>query len=535
MLGLDRACWAAIGLGLALACASRAPAQAPSGAQQSGARAALLYHKSRSFRIPFHVEDADRPRLKEVQLWVSEDAGYTWRPASRTTPDRPAFTFRTDHDAEYWFAVRTQDTQGQLYPGDDKAVEPSMRVVVDTTPPSLIVEPLPRQGSRATVRWEVRDEHLDLDSFTLEYQVEGAHEWRQVPVRRKALIGEQTWEAGTADPLKVRASVADKAGNVQQVELALPDGTAANPGPVASEPVEFPSAPPVTPISSSNPASNPGEEAGAAGDADPFADTGQAPAAADAGAAGAADPFAAAGEPPPPASAGRSAPPGGGQTLLVGSPQFALQYAVDDAGPNGPAVVELWATRDGGRTWSRLSEDPDRRSPFPVDLSGLGGEGTFGLSLVARSASGLGDPPPAPGDPPQIWVEVDAAPPVVQLDPPRVGSGAHAGKVAISWRANDAHLAPRPIILAYRPDQPGARWVKIADRIENTGRFVWNVPANVPARFHIRVDALDTLGNRGTADTTEIGPVLIDRTRPRGRIIGLDPSARSGPAARPLR
>jgi hypothetical protein len=242
----------------------------------------------------------------------------------------------------------------------------------------------------------------------------------------------------------------------------------------------------------------------------------------------ASDPFAGSESPAPP---GPGAAPGGGQTLLVASPQFALQYAVDDAGPNGPAVVELWVTRDGGRTWIRRGEDPDRTSPIPVDL---GGEGTFGLCLVARAASGLGDQPPAPGDPPQIWVEVDGTAPHVQLDPPQVGTGPHLGKVAIRWRGSDLHLGPRPVSIAWRADQPGAPWHPIADRIENTGQYIWTVPPNVPPRFHLRVDVVDTVGNRGTAETAEGNPVIVDRTRPRSRIIGLDPSARNGRGASPV-
>jgi hypothetical protein len=63
------------------------------------------------------------------------------------------------------------------------------------------------------------------------------------------------------------------------------------------------------------------------------------------------------------------------------------------------------------------------------------------------------------------------------------------------------------------------------------------VPPNLPPRFHLRVDAIDTVGNRGSAETTDMGPVIVDRARPRSRIIGLDPSDRTGagPIARPLR
>ena len=76
-------------------------------------------------------------------------------------------------DAEYWFAVRTRDKDGKFYPGEDEAVEPSMKVIVDTVPPSLVLEPDGRRGSRVAVRWEVRDENLDKLSLVLEYQAEG--------------------------------------------------------------------------------------------------------------------------------------------------------------------------------------------------------------------------------------------------------------------------------------------------------------------------------------------------------------------------
>ncbi len=218
----------------------------------------------------------------------------------------------------------------------------------------------------------------------------------------------------------------------------------------------------------------------------------------------------------------------------MGSPRFKLQYAVDDAGPDGPAIVELWQTADGGRTWIRRGEDPDKTSPFEVDL---GGEGTFGLTLVARSASGLGDRPPAPGEAPQTWVEVDSTPPSVQLYPPKIGTGVHAGKVAISWRASDLHLPPRSVSLLWRADQAGSSWQPIAQTQENSGQFVWTVPADFPPRFHVRVEAVDTTGNRGGAESTDASPIIVDRSRPRSRIIGLDPNARAsdGPNARPLR
>src|SRR5262249_48653985 len=76
----------------------------------------LLYQKKRSFRIPFHIDEQGRTRLKEVQLWVSEDSGFHWEPKSRTTPDLGKFTFRTSHDGEFWFATRTVTVDDEYSP-----------------------------------------------------------------------------------------------------------------------------------------------------------------------------------------------------------------------------------------------------------------------------------------------------------------------------------------------------------------------------------------------------------------------------------
>lgn len=550
---------AVLGLGLALALALLpvAPGMVVT-ANAAPPRVTTIYHKNRNFRIPFNVDPADRPRLKEVQLWVSDDTGYTWKTVSRTTPDRPAFTFRASRDGEFWFAVRTVDSKGNLYPSDDEKAEPSMKVVVDTTPPSLVLEPDGRRGSVAAVRWEVKDEHLDLKTLALEYQAEAARDWRQLPITRLGLIGSESWDAGTAEPLKVRASVSDKAGNYTETIVHLSEGTPSNPAANAGEFADFSSAPAISQISSgprfpmrdeparpsretpnapgSFPfASSEGTTSGGApaptlppmfgNEGDPFADV------------AAADPSGASPSAPTPANlpAGGAAPEATNtppQTLLVASPKFPLQYAVDEAGPNGPATVELWVTQNGGRTWSRRGEDPDRVSPIDVDL---GGEGTFGIRLVARAASGLGDTPPANGDAPHLWVEVDTTPPRVQMAAPVVGTGKNLGMVAIQWRTTELHLAPKPVVISWRPDEAGARWQPVTpEPIENSGKFIWTVPATVPPKFHVRVDVVDTVGNRGFAETAEGSPVVVDRARPRSRIIGLDPSAKTslGPSAR---
>ncbi|WP_435007909.1 hypothetical protein P12x_005173 [Tundrisphaera lichenicola] len=503
---------ATIGLGLALAWGSLAQV-----APAANPRVQTLYSKERAFRLPFNMEAADRPRTRQIQLWASSDGG-EWQKVDAKDPDAQAFFFRAPKDGEYWFAVRTLDTKNRLIPSDVDEVEPNMKVIVDTTVPAMNLDALPRRGSVAAVRWEVVDDHIDLESLRLEFKVEGG-DWTPVPIRKPARIGQEKWDCGTSEPIKVRLNVADRAKNLRMLTLDLPDGSSsagAMNGPGQGLEGDVP--PPRStfasseneresprPISANPPAMTPARTTQPVGQFNPFAP-------AESGAAG----------------GGAPAPEGPAPPILVTNPKFGLQYLVEDPGPNGPAVVELWVTTDGGRTWYSRGEDPDRQSPFPVDL---GGEGTFGLKLVARSSANQGDQPPVPGEPPETIVEVDSSGPAIKLDPPRITGG----QITIAWHANDPHPAPRSVMISVRPDEPDAKWVPITPApIDNSGQYVWALPANSPPKIHFRVDIVDSLGNRGFAETTETGAVLVDRSRPKGRIIGLDPSTRegTGPSAR---
>src|SRR5690242_10420575 len=125
-----RRCLRFAGLGCVLACVLAAPATLSAGVEP---RVGPIYHRGRSFRIPLNIDPEDRPRIRQIRLWVSSDRGYTWDVHSETSPNqqKPTITFRAPRDGEYWFAVQTVDTSGKLFPEDkDKEVEPNMRVVV---------------------------------------------------------------------------------------------------------------------------------------------------------------------------------------------------------------------------------------------------------------------------------------------------------------------------------------------------------------------------------------------------------------------
>ncbi|MFO0957026.1 MAG: hypothetical protein U0800_06100 [Isosphaeraceae bacterium] len=503
LLGLG--CFLALAIGLPRA--SAALQKPPAATAQPNEPAPRIFHKARSFKIPFSMEQSERARLSEVQLWFSADRGGRWEPSDRATPDRTTFQFHAPGDGEYWFAVRTKDTRGRLYPSDEEDVEPRLKVVVDTTAPTLVLTLKERRGSIVHLHYEARDENLDLTKLHLQYQAEGATSWRSVPLKARILpANDVVFDAATADLLRIRGTIMDRAGNGtitdKVVKEGLP-GTAETEPPGLDEPDEASGPPPITPI------------------VRPANRSGPSPSPSFPRARPAPGPRP--GEPPPlseaaddeepmgrnPSAANPSYGPSGGNgdapQLLVGSPRFPLKYAVDDAGPGGPATVELWMTRDNGRNWAYVGQDPDRTSPF---LAELPGDGVYGLRIVARSASGLGDRPPQAGEPPEVVVEVDTTPPFVRMGPAQLMPGNEAA-VKITWKAEDAHLGPAGDFRT----APIARTAS-GSRSPHPGRLrqaqVRKLPPNLPGRPHFRIDVIDTLDNRGWAEIPENSLVVID-------------------------
>ncbi len=214
-----------------------------------------------------------------------------------------------------------------------------------------------------------------------------------------------------------------------------------------------------------------------------------------------------------------NAPTTAGGVRLINSKRFSLAYAVKDLGPSGLAGVELWYTQDG-KTWQKHPSPMHHHSPYVIEV---GEEDLYGFTLVAHSGAGISTPTPKTGDLPQVWVEVDVTSPIVRLLGAEPGVGADAGTVIILWSATDKHLGAQPITISYaeRPDGP---WTPVAQKIQNTGRYVWQITPGMPMRFYVRVEAVDEAGNVGQAQTSQ--PVMADIARPSIAILGVAPAAR---------
>jgi hypothetical protein len=192
-------------------------AASPGYGQPSGNR--IIYSRQPVFRIPFETDAGER-RLQEVQLYVSEDRGQTWKESARVPPEQRGFNFRAERDGLYWFTVRTVDFAGRANPATVQGSRPQLEVYVDTQPPIVSLRPGAGRDGTYAVEWSIREDNPDLSSLLLEYRLAGSNEWVPLTVE-PALNGQRAWTPSTSGPVDVRLRVRDLAKNEGEYTIKL--------------------------------------------------------------------------------------------------------------------------------------------------------------------------------------------------------------------------------------------------------------------------------------------------------------------------
>ncbi len=503
--------WALSPLALALGLAFPALGQTPDAVKP------VFTNKTR-FRIPFRYDAAEMQRIgaKEIRMYQSMDQGRTWKLSRQANPQAGKFDFEAPAPGEYWFAVRTLDGRNQLYP-PGQAMSPGLKVVVDTTAPTLAIQLGQAQAGKVKMSWQANDPNLDVSTLRLEYIQGGAERWEMVSVIPQA-NGQTAWSVPQGGFVAVRGQILDLAGNVQQAQsqvriepaAAVPNlnDPIATPGPnnsLAESP--GPAMPPEMPnpfdaglpgpqTPPANPGFNPPEDnliSNSAGTTPNVLNK-------------SVSPTQATGLPPKTSK----------DTRVVNSKMFHIGYKVDDVGPSGVGDVELYITEDDGAKWFRYGSDPDRKSPFQVKTPH---DGIYGFALRVHSGAGLAADPPRPGEKPQIVVVVDNTPPSVKLLSADQGRGKNLNQVVLRWSIAEDHPAEQPVSLAYT-DDPNGKWEAITGWISDAGEFVWNAGPKTPSRLFFRVTARDAAGNLDYSQTTE--PVIVDLSKPSAQIVDVE-------------
>lgn len=494
----------------------------------------------REWKIPITLTEPIRKEAQSLMLYVSADQGKTWRKQATAKPTDEFFEYNAPADGTYWFSVSFVNKAGQSVPPRDADLQPQLRIVVDTKKPEVKLATQERQNDQVTVAWDVKDEHLDLNTLTLQYRGKTEAAWKAVSLAPTA-TGKKTFSVGTAGPVAVRLSVKDKAGNFAEDVAELQASTvvtALQPQGTTTSNNGNTTVPPAPPnLSGGAPLFG--------GSQPPRNDTPPAPAVntnnTNVTAAPANPPSLPmnpltrpAGDngfkPAPnfntnPASQPAHHPNNGYQTGRARSQPGPIQWTNSlhldldfnvKAGPSGIGVVELYYTLDAGKTWQLFDKREDVKSPFSIDVPG---EGIYGFTMVVKNKVGLGRPAPQAGEAPDIRVGVDVTAPVCELITPVESVPGRKDMVNIKWTAIDTNLAATPVRIDWAENASGP-WNPVVERSANTGNHMWRVPtSNMPPQVFLKLEVTDMAGNVGTYITRE--PVIIDLQEPEIQLKGL--------------
>lgn len=497
----------------------------------AAAEATPIASRQSIFSIPFRVNrqagDADSP--VEVQLYVSTDDAQHWHLAQSAEPAQHAFAFRAPGDGVYWFSIQTVDRGGRRFP---KTHRPGLKVLVDTRLPELSLTAQRGRDGEVQTAWQAVDPNLDPKTLKIEYRGSPDALWQPLALERSGtskgpnqIAGEATWwPAEQSDTITLRAEVFDRAGNRAvshaQVEPLADASPATRPSSTAVmhrlptdyadgrwPPDEVASLPLERELASQTFAKGTGPSRlptiNPTGPANHFVGFHREQDAT---------------KPQSPATPNEP-------KLIVNSRRFDLDYSIVSADERSLAKVELWGTKDNGRTWMNFGVDHNNRSPFEAQVEE---DGWYGFRIVPTGNRGLQGERPASGDPPEVWVTVDTQRPTVELLQPELLTG----NVTIRWEATDENPAPGGVTLEYASN-PGGPWAPIASGLDYcvstctygamnapvVGHYDWNLvraPSDLPARVYLRITVRDLAGNVSTATTVEA--VTLARNTPQGAI-----------------
>jgi hypothetical protein len=501
--------------------------------------------QNRQFRIPYHISQQVAAELKprEVQLFVSGDRGQTWQLSGTARPTITHFRFKAASDGEYWFDVRTVDSNNRIHPPTTD-YRPTLKVIVDSTAPKIELNLTQVDALRVRLQWSVRDTGLLVNSMIFEYIEPGSVSWQPTGIVGSS-AGESMWTFGRTGIAGIRCRVKDQAGNVgtteKKVDLsivraqpsnetqpAIPVSGTADRSVTSTSPEQL--AHNVSPASNELATINPAvPEAGAVfpdGMHTP-GDSSTTPAAtAVTGNSTTGDRMLDNIRSKPATGPGNAGLPRGTEMLpappvknhrMVNSNTFQVSYKLDDIGRSDVCRVEFFITENDGGKWWTYGDDQDRHAPFQIQVPR---DGVYGFAIRASSGAGLAGKAPTPGDTPEIVVEVDTTRPFVQLKPLEPNSAPGTRSLAIRWSMSDTNLAARPVGLYFARQKHGP-WESINGWMENTGAYTWNVGPEVPTRIFLRIVARDTAGNISELETQK--PVLLATARPSARIAAVQP------------
>ncbi|MCI0703305.1 MAG: hypothetical protein L0241_19680 [Planctomycetia bacterium] len=528
---------------------------------------------SRTIRLPIEYKK-DRKTIRQVLLYVARNGENTWYQEGFVTPDKDAFVYLAKDDGVYWFKMVIEDLKGNKDPSDLTAGAPDLKMVIDTLPPQVRPTNAKRNGEEVVIEWMVEDKFPNDAETKVHFRSASNPNgfWQEVMLPANSRTGVK-FPCGTSEAVVVRITATDVAGNKTESTQEFPAAGNGQTSTSMSPTLPVGPVPPVGPASGTgNISSGNTGMSGGTKPADPVIPVSPGPIAPPTPPGiTPTQPFVPvqptqphtppqtgstnSGMKPLPTidpKAAPSLPTQGGwnsatgptvemtRAQVINYPRFDLGFDLEARGPSGISRVDLWVTRDDGRSWQKWSQHDGKGGAVRVMLDireNLQLEGSYGFRLVPVSGAGLSEREPSTGDVPELRIVLDVTAPQIDLFPP-VSDPNAADTLVIQWKATDKNFGDDPITLEWS-EAPGGPWkpvasaaneaivqvgalaTPIARRLPNTGQFGWRVPPGIPARVYLKATAKDAAGNVREVVTRE--PILVDLTKPRAKISGIVP------------
>jgi hypothetical protein len=534
--------------------------------------------KNRKLQIGIDFKPERKKDIRYVVLYASRDQGSTWDLVAQQPPSATAFTFTAPNDGVYWLNMVVTYLDGKSDPPDITLVPPAQKLIIDTVKPVVKIASSQKIGDEVSVEWTVEDKNANDASTRVFYRSPSGDPsaWETVPPENMTKRSAR-FTPTVLGPMLVQVVTADLAGNIGSAtrEVVAASATSGTPIGVGAPPVQpkpagsetaplapatltsgvgepmslNPMTPPavspggpvapamptmtreqpmaMVPIQPSQPLANSQQPAMTPAPTMPIVvDPPQRPIAVSGGT----------GTGLVPATTVPQAAPEVTPLQYSKSPRFDLGYQLE-AGPSGVTRVDLYVTRDDGKSWTRWSTHDGRESPLKVVLDTRFNtelEGEYGFKLVPVSGAGLSEGAPLAGTSPEARVLVDTAPPVIKVYQP-TADPTQKNTLVLHWEATDKNLGKDPIAIEYSESVNGP-WkpvtnhesvVQVAvgapNRVANTGQYAWQLPATLATpKVFLRFTAWDLAGNK--SEVTTPNAVLVDLTKPKARVQGITAS-----------
>ena len=497
-------------------------------------RNSIAYLSQNEFYIPYQLNDESDARVP-LNLYYSKNRGQTWElyksliPANETTNGIRQFNVRVGADGEYWFAIRSSRIENS--PTPNLGPHPNLRVVIDTTAPTLKIESQKTGEDKLTIYWTLTDRNPNAETVRFYQRYSETADWTPITLNPRAMVmfnnpdgssgatGQFTVQVsrGIAQ-LYIRGEAQDKAKIPTVVLWNVPVTGSASflPGTARQNIVgtdvlgrgDFRSA--FLNPSADNASASGGQNAASAPRTSPNGAVPEWSAFRNSGATPSPSTFASVQRPIIP----RNVPPDFSTAKIINKTHFDLDYDITAVGSSGIGAVEIWATRNRGADWYLLAKDNDTITPVAIDVSE---DGVYGLKLAIENGSGLGAFRPQPGEAPAAWLVLDRTAPTGELKSAEIRVNTSLPQMRLHWVCTDDYPSQTPVAMYWSRDGQEP-WSLIADQLPPVGDYLWTMPNDVPARIIIKMEMQDKAGNVSTHISK---PIATDAFSPQGYIRGI--------------